>query len=279
MAMAWADINLDKSIISHNNPSMFESGLTVINGGSDTVGPDWSRASWISEPWCKIYAIHEGSGSYELAGAPPVRLHPGLLAFIPHRRPSRHTAAPGLRVDWLHLRLDDPVSERLALGLPEIRTWPLAAWTAHTAGWEACAHLDRHAVSARHAACAFAHAVLAAALAGLALPGSFAAALDRLTTATAWLDQHCASDPPLTQVARQAGLSAVQFRRRFTAVYGCTPRTWAERRRLDRACRLLRSGASVGTTATACGYADPFHFSRVFRRVIGCAPSAYALGA
>lgn len=40
----------------------------------------------------------------------------------------------------------------------------------------------------------------------------------------------------------------------------------------ERACELLRSGASVTETAFELGYSDPAHFSRAFRRWTGMTP-------
>jgi AraC family transcriptional regulator of arabinose operon len=115
------------------------------------------------------------------------------------------------------------------------------------------------------------NAVLAEVLAGTTAGD----ALDpRLEAALRWMDTHCLDHPPLPAAARIAGLAPAVFHRRFTAAFDCTPRAWLETRRLDHARSLLREpGATVQAVATTCGYANPFHFSRVMRRRLGVSPS------
>ncbi len=96
----------------------------------------------------------------------------------------------------------------------------------------------------------------------------------RLDAALRWMEAHCRDHPPLATAARIAGFAPTVFHRRFTAAIGSTPRAWLEARRLDEARRLLRQpDASVQAVAAACGYANPFHFSRVMRRRLGLSPS------
>jgi len=83
-------------------------------------------------------------------------------------------------------------------------------------------------------------------------------------------------DLDIPALAAQAGLGETSFRRLFFSLTGTTPRSWLEARRIEHAAHLLRDGGvSVAAAASAAGYADPFHFARVFRRVRGCAPRAW----
>ena len=41
--------------------------------------------------------------------------------------------------------------------------------------------------------------------------------------------------------------------------------------------RLQESGVLVKQAAAETGFADPFHFSRVFRRVLGMSPAAFRI--
>lgn len=62
------------------------------------------------------------------------------------------------------------------------------------------------------------------------------------------------------------------FRRSFAA----RPATISPGFRIQRACQLLlHSSLSVSAVAVSAGFADPFYFSRAFRREVGCSPSAY----
>ena len=83
-------------------------------------------------------------------------------------------------------------------------------------------------------------------------------------------------DLDVPTLARRAGVSSSAFRAAFHQLAGLPPRAWMERRRIEHAGGLLRdAGLGVAEAAAAVGYADPFHFARVFRRVQGCSPRSW----
>jgi AraC-like DNA-binding protein len=93
------------------------------------------------------------------------------------------------------------------------------------------------------------------------------------------LSQAAAGDPALASVpvlARKAGLGQTAYRAAVRRLTGHGPREHLERLRIDRAAYALRSGSTpIARIASEAGYDDPFHFSRVFRRVFGCSPRAF----
>ena len=62
------------------------------------------------------------------------------------------------------------------------------------------------------------------------------------------------------------------FLREFQRRVGRTPRKYQEFKRMERAMHFLESGLSVAATAAEVGYADPYYFSRMFRRTLGLSP-------
>jgi AraC-like DNA-binding protein len=79
----------------------------------------------------------------------------------------------------------------------------------------------------------------------------------------------------LPRLAREHGLSYIHFRRCFRRLAGCSPDAWRQRHRLQAARTLLRErGLGVARTAQLLGYANPFSFSRQYRRAWGRPPSA-----
>jgi transcriptional regulator GlxA family with amidase domain len=85
-----------------------------------------------------------------------------------------------------------------------------------------------------------------------------------------------AEPPPVPELAARAGLGETAFRALVHELTGRSPRAHLENLRLERAARLLaESTQPVATIASEAGYADPFHFSRAFRRRFGTAPRAY----
>ena len=90
-----------------------------------------------------------------------------------------------------------------------------------------------------------------------------------------YLATHLDGRARLGDLARKLGYSASHV---STLIRRATGRSFvALRRRLrfERACALLRDGASVKEAALAAGFDDPAYFSRAFKRRVGMAPSAW----
>ena len=88
------------------------------------------------------------------------------------------------------------------------------------------------------------------------------------------INQSAPSDRPQpSDLAEAAGLSNDWFSRVFHRTYGCSPRSWLKRRRIQRAAeRLAESNASISEIAEEFGYEELFRFSRQFREVMQCSP-------
>ena len=80
----------------------------------------------------------------------------------------------------------------------------------------------------------------------------------------------------ITAMTAIAGLSQSQLFRRFQAATETSPISWLRRERMVLAEHLLTvSSENVSAVAQRCGYADPFHFSRDFKRHCGRSPRAF----
>jgi AraC-like DNA-binding protein len=81
---------------------------------------------------------------------------------------------------------------------------------------------------------------------------------------------------PLRELAAGACVSPGHLSRLFRQHHGIGPVAAFELLRLGRAATLLtRSNLSVAAVADDCGFANPYHFSRRFRRVYGQPPGRY----
>jgi AraC-like DNA-binding protein len=89
------------------------------------------------------------------------------------------------------------------------------------------------------------------------------------------IDRRYAEPLDVPAIAAAVHLSAAHFSRRFRAVYGETPYQYLMTRRIERACALLRSGASVTDACMAVGCTSLGSFSSRFTEVVGRTPSAY----
>jgi AraC-like DNA-binding protein len=80
----------------------------------------------------------------------------------------------------------------------------------------------------------------------------------------------------LSDAARTCGLSAVHMSRLFSRFAAESPHAFVSRMKMNHAAELItRASFSVKAAAAEVGFEDPYHFSRVFKRVHGVAPSLF----
>ncbi len=80
----------------------------------------------------------------------------------------------------------------------------------------------------------------------------------------------------LDSLAELAGYSRYHFCRAFRERTGYPPMEYFARLKIQRACELLETTAQSGREISeALGYATPFYFSAVFKRITGQSPTEY----
>jgi AraC-like DNA-binding protein len=90
------------------------------------------------------------------------------------------------------------------------------------------------------------------------------------------IDRDYAAELDVATLAADAGYSRAYFIRTFSAVYGETPGRYRSRRRVERACELLRSvNLTVTEVCTMVGFRSLGTFSARFSETVGRSPSAY----
>jgi AraC-like DNA-binding protein len=98
----------------------------------------------------------------------------------------------------------------------------------------------------------------------------------RLLRARDAMDRRYAEPLDVPTLARIAHVSEAHFIRTFRATFGETPNRYLQRRRVERAMFLLRTGdRSVTDICMDVGFSSLGTFSRVFRDIVGEAPSVY----
>jgi len=76
------------------------------------------------------------------------------------------------------------------------------------------------------------------------------------------------------ELAARFGISPEYVDALFRRELGMTPTEFLHAERVSKACKmLLEDGLSVKEAASALGYSDEFHFSKMFKRYMGMAPS------
>ncbi|MGN9909715.1 GlxA family transcriptional regulator [Phytohabitans sp. LJ34] len=91
-----------------------------------------------------------------------------------------------------------------------------------------------------------------------------------------WMEEHCADDLTLRDIAARAGMSTRTLNRRFREQTGTTPLQWLLRTRVRRAQHLLEATSHpVDRIARQVGFGSPTAFRERFRRVVGTSPHGY----
>lgn len=90
------------------------------------------------------------------------------------------------------------------------------------------------------------------------------------------MDRAYAEPLDIPALAAVAHVSATHFIRSFRAVFGETPHRYLQRRRVERAMFLLRTGdRPVTEICLDVGFTSLGTFSRTFTAIVGESPSAY----
>lgn len=214
------------------------------------------------DTWVLIWYTR-GRGEIEVQGR-TLAFAEGDVACIPPRTPYAEIAPRGFLSLWV-----------LAEGVP----LPRQAMVLPMAADPRAGHLFRLLLEEHHGRAEgwqeSAHLWLAGVVRCLRqrqAPGGRAA-----ETLATWLRRHAAEPAASATIAlAQVGGSPVYLRRRFRQAFGMSPSRYLVLHRIDLARQLLRlSALPVADVARQCGFSDPFYFSRLFRRHVGCSPLVF----
>jgi transcriptional regulator GlxA family with amidase domain len=91
-----------------------------------------------------------------------------------------------------------------------------------------------------------------------------------------YIETHLADKITAMDLADLIKMSVGQLFRAFKISVGVTPFRYIARRRLERACTMMRTTReSLSQIAVACGVCDQAYLCKMFRRMIGISPSAW----
>lgn len=97
-----------------------------------------------------------------------------------------------------------------------------------------------------------------------------------VANALKYIQYNYANDIGVSDISRYVGISRSQLYRAFLQDFGVSPHNYLQTYRINEACSLLQDPAySVAEVAGSVGFNDPLYFSRVFKSIKGCTPSAY----
>lgn len=99
---------------------------------------------------------------------------------------------------------------------------------------------------------------------------------ERVAATVDWMKANLSRATRLEELASVAGMSASHYSALFRQQHGFPPGDFFLRLRIQRACQLLATTqAPIRAIAVEVGFADPFYFTRYFRRVMGLSPRDY----
>lgn len=253
-------------------------GLIVASGGWELCSRSY-RLARPGFPWLGLELVVAGAGELELAGIHHRLAAGAVFAYGPGvaHRIAGDPRQP-LRKYFLDLAGDDAARLLAAAGLAPggVRHLPLPART--RAILDLLIESGAAGGAQAGAICAaLAEAALRTIAAGAVDPGR----ADEPAYATyqrcrAWLEEHGDGFANLGEVAAGCGVSAAYLCRLFRRYDRSSPWLLVRRARLQRAAERLAGGdRRIADLAREAGYADPFHFSRAFRRAFGIAPQRF----
>ena len=111
---------------------------------------------------------------------------------------------------------------------------------------------------------------------GRSLGGASRAIAHDLTKSIEFMRANVARSLTLQELSRHAGLSPTRYSALFREQTGSSPVDHHIRLRMQAACHYLDTTAlSIKEVAAKLGYDDPYYFSRIFQKILGCSPLAY----
>jgi AraC-like DNA-binding protein len=80
------------------------------------------------------------------------------------------------------------------------------------------------------------------------------------------------------EMAKECDMSVNHMRNLFKEQTGLSPKTFIENLKMRRAAeRLSNTLEPISSIAADFSYLDPYHFSRVFKRIMGMSPKQYRI--
>ena len=90
------------------------------------------------------------------------------------------------------------------------------------------------------------------------------------------MEENYSAHLTLADFAKLACVSVPTFKREFRKVFKDAPARWVLKKKLDQAAALLaNSDLPITEITMECGFENQTHFSRVFRKQYGAAPSQW----
>jgi AraC family transcriptional regulator len=100
----------------------------------------------------------------------------------------------------------------------------------------------------------------------------------KLKQALEYINDHFQENVSLSEVSAKLGMSQYYFCRLFKQSTGMTPHAYLVQQRIERATQLLKhKELTINEIASECGFANPSHFAKHFRKYTGISPKQFRM--
>ena len=98
----------------------------------------------------------------------------------------------------------------------------------------------------------------------------------RIDNAIKYISEHCHTPQDNAYLAQMAGMSRNAFLRLFEQQTGLSPQFYWRKKRIEKSCELLMStDLTIDEIAEKTGFADRYHFTRVFSNILKTSPAKF----
>lgn len=256
--------------------------LDVVIARGERLDATWDYE--LCSPFWRLYANREAGAQLELDGR-RMALRAGVVYLLPAGLRFHTRLARGVESSWqdyVHFEVAGfPPSLLRRLFPCPVVCEPGPELAAPLAIWRAGIDAGASDLAQRLRASALVHAAMASACAqateaGRAEWAAWLAMPPLVAPALRLIEEKRGAPPGNAELAEACGLGVRQFLRRFGAAVGMSPGQYALERRVALAAdALARGDEPVEAMASRLGFADRFHFSKVFKARVGQPPAEY----
>lgn len=238
--------------------------IRLYEAGALKLDASWNYQEICSPYWRAYYNLESGA-AIEVAGT-RVPLGPDRVVLIPEGLVYNCLPQENVRHTWIHFQLPVPLPPETVLTVKPVSEC-FSLWKK---AWPELAERKNSRVILQRMT-----AVLALVMSEL--PEEYGRSMDpRFKAFYDWIELRLDRPPSVDEMAKQIRMERRTFLRWFRRETGETPSDFLTRLRMHEACRMLRfSNSSIDQIATAVGYTDRHHFSRVFKSRVGMSPATW----
>lgn len=237
----------------------------------------WNVDRPMVEPSHKLYLPVSGEGEVWL-GDQQVVVKPGQFYYFPAYRPIQYGCQAPFELFWMHVDvLDLELDLRLSRG-PGACSWPVEQVPFLVEPFQDVQNRGKNMNASRatrmEAVALWLLSKVVERGEGMEVNPEREELMQRLRPAMVYMNKHYLVTPPLKEIATRVSISPEHFHRLFHGLLGVTPFQYMLRRRMADALERIRATTDpIGEIAEACGYDNPFYFSRVFHDFYGQSPT------